>query len=296
MELMPFNFDRLPNGQVFISNLAGFHHFIGEQDLIDLSDERISSEQSNVLESKLFITSESSSAITPYALSSAFAKRLMNELAVRPIFMIVPTLRCDHTCKYCQVSRASVNASGYDLNPELIPDIISAIKKLSTPPYKIEIQGGEPLLRFDLIQSIYDQCAETLGRTNFEMVVASSLSVLNEDMIEWSRDRNITFSVSLDGEEVVHNSNRILGRGLAYSRTVSGVEAIKHSLGAGRVATVTTVTKELIRRPESIVQAHLSLGLKDMFIRPVSPYGFAQKASFTFSMDEYFSFYASLID
>lgn len=29
-------------------------------------------------------------------------------------------------------------------------------------------------------------------------------------------------SVSLDGEEVVHNSNRILGRGLAYSRTVSG--------------------------------------------------------------------------
>ena len=54
--------------------------------------------------------------------------------------------------------------------------------------------------------------------------------------------------------------------------------------------------KELIRRPESIVQAHLSLGLKDMFIRPVSPYGFAQKASFTFSMDEYFSFYASLID
>ncbi|MCV5675756.1 His-Xaa-Ser system radical SAM maturase HxsB, partial [Escherichia coli] len=88
----------------------------------------------------------------------------------------------------------SVNASGYDLNPELIPDIISAIKKLSTPPYKIEIQGGEPLLRFDLIQSIYDQCAETLGRTNFEMVVASSLSVLNEDMIEWSRDRNITFS------------------------------------------------------------------------------------------------------
>ncbi|MDU7356806.1 MAG: (4Fe-4S)-binding protein, partial [Klebsiella sp.] len=27
MELMPFNFDRLPNGRVFISNLAGFHHF-----------------------------------------------------------------------------------------------------------------------------------------------------------------------------------------------------------------------------------------------------------------------------
>ncbi|EPK3393902.1 (4Fe-4S)-binding protein, partial [Citrobacter freundii] len=94
MELMPFNFDRLPNGRVFISNLAGFHHFINEQELLDLSDEQISAEQSDALESKLFITNESSSAIAPYALSSAFAKRLMNELAIRPIFMIVPTLRC----------------------------------------------------------------------------------------------------------------------------------------------------------------------------------------------------------
>lgn len=185
MELMPFNFDRLPNGRVFISNLAGFHHFINEQELLDLSDEQISAEQSNPLESKLFITNESSSAIAPYALSSAFAKRLMNELAIRPIFMIVPTLRCDHTCKYCQVSRASVNASGYDLDPDLIPHIISTIKKLSIPPYKIEIQGGEPLLRFDLIQSIYEQCTETLGSSDFEMVIASSLSVLNEDMLQW---------------------------------------------------------------------------------------------------------------
>lgn len=108
-------------------------------------------------------------------------------------------------------------------------------------------------MRFDLIQSIYEQCTETLGSSDFEMVIASSLSVLNEDMLQWSRGRNITFSVSLDGEEVVHNSNRILGHGLAYSRTVSGVEAIKRSLGAGRVATVTTVTKDLIRHPESIV-------------------------------------------
>ncbi|PQX56672.1 His-Xaa-Ser system radical SAM maturase HxsB, partial [Cronobacter sakazakii] len=155
MILMPFNFDRMPDGRVFISNLAGFHHFLGEQEFLDLVNGHISQEQSSSLESKLFICGDESSSVTPYALSSAFAKRLMNELAIRPIFMIVPTLRCDHTCKYCQVSRASVTADGYDLNPELIPQIASTIKKLGTPPYKIEVQGGEPLLRFDLVQSIY---------------------------------------------------------------------------------------------------------------------------------------------
>lgn len=69
-------------------------------------------------------------------------------------------------------------------------------------------------MRFDLIQSIYEQCAETLGGIDFEMVIASSLSVLNEDMLEWSRDRNITFSTSLGGEEVVTTVIEFLVMGL----------------------------------------------------------------------------------
>ncbi len=203
MRLMPFNFDRMPDGRVFISNLAGFHHFVGEQEFFDLVNGHVSLEQFSSLESKLFVCGEESSSVTPHALSSAFAKRLMNELAVRPIFMIVPTLRCDHTCKYCQVSRASVTADGYDLNPELIPQIVSTIKKLGTPPYKIEVQGGEPLLRFDLVQSIYHECEISLGRDAFEMVIATSLSLLDESILSWVKGRNITFSVSLDGNEAV---------------------------------------------------------------------------------------------
>ncbi|HBI7534081.1 TPA: His-Xaa-Ser system radical SAM maturase HxsB [Escherichia coli] len=295
MKLMPFNFDRMPDGRVFISNLAGFHHFLGEQEFLDLVNGHISQEQSSSLESKLFICGDESSSVTPYALSSAFAKRLMNELAIRPIFMIVPTLRCDHTCKYCQVSRASVTADGYDLNPELIPQIVSTIKKLGTPPYKIEVQGGEPLLRFDLVQSIYHECEISLGSDAFEMVIATSLSLLDESILSWVKERNITFSVSLDGNEAVHNKNRILTDFQAHNKAVTGIRKITEELGANRVATVTTVTKELTKEPASIVDAHLSLGLTDMFIRPVSPYGFAQKQSFTFSMPEYFAFYKELM-
>ena len=46
MELMPFNFDRLPNGQVFISNLAGFHHsLVSKTLLIFLMSELVRSNQ-----------------------------------------------------------------------------------------------------------------------------------------------------------------------------------------------------------------------------------------------------------
>ncbi|MDK1703110.1 His-Xaa-Ser system radical SAM maturase HxsB [Serratia rubidaea] len=296
MKLMPFNFDRLENGKIFISNLAGFHDFLDESELLGLISGDVIEERRPALEGKLFMTDDNGDFVTPYALSSAFAKRLINELAVRPIFMIVPTLRCDHTCKYCQVSRAAVNAAGYDLDPSLISDVVATIKKLSSPPYKIEIQGGEPLLRFDLIQEIYEKCIDILGGDNFEMIIATSLSILSDDMLDWSRERNITYSVSLDGEEMVHNSNRILGKGLAYSKTIAGIKAIQSRLGSERVATVTTVTKSLINNPISIVNAHLELGMTDMFIRPVSPYGFAQNSSFTFSMDEYFNFYNAMMN
>lgn len=153
MKPMPFNFDRLNDGRVFISNLAGFHHFVSNDELESLSCNKWSPEfrSSDILESKLFIAHDASEDLASASLSSGFAKRLMSDLAVRPIFMIVPTLRCDHTCKYCQVSRAAIGAEGYDLDPHLIPDIVQTIKKLSSPPYKIEVQGGEPLLRFDLI-------------------------------------------------------------------------------------------------------------------------------------------------
>ncbi|MBP2196806.1 His-Xaa-Ser system radical SAM maturase HxsB [Pantoea cypripedii] len=297
MNTMPFNFDRLNDGKVFISNLAGFHYFVEDEELKLLALNHFTQDHpsSAKLETRLFVTDESNQLLAKASLSSGFAKRLMNELAVRPIFMIVPTLRCDHTCKYCQVSRAAIGADGYDLDPALIPQIISAIKKLGTAPYKIEVQGGEPLLRFDLVQMIYEECQHILGHDTFEMVIATSLSLLDYSIIDWVKDRNITFSVSLDGNENVHNKNRILNGGEAHSKAVVGIKNLHEKLGENRVATVTTVTKELTTEPASIIQAHLSLGLKDMFIRPVSPYGFAHKQTFTFSMSEYFDFYDQLM-
>jgi len=158
------------------------------------------------------------------------------------------------------------------------------------------VQGGEPLLRFDLVKLLYEQCEENLGADAFEMVIATSLSLLDSSILTWVKERNITFSVSLDGSETIHNKNRVLTGNESYSKAVEGIRRIKEDLGNSRVSTVTTVTKELIKNPSSIIDAHLVLGLTDLFVRPVSPYGFAHKDNFSFSMDEYYGFYEKLIE
>ncbi|MGY8872399.1 MAG: His-Xaa-Ser system radical SAM maturase HxsB [Pseudomonadales bacterium] len=299
MRLLPFNFDRLESGDYFLSNMAGFHTFLGHDSLIELINfSKTSCHNDNVaLESALFIAQEQRADVALSAMGSALAKKLQYELQFNPTFMIVPTLRCDHTCTYCQVSRAPLNAQNYDLEPAAVPVIISTIKKLSDAPYKLEIQGGEPLLRFDLIQQLYDEAVEQLGLNSFTFVIATSLSLLTDDIVVWAKERDIFFSTSLDGSALVHNKNRILPGNDSFQRVKDAVTLLRNELGEDRVATVTTVTQELLEHPDSLIEAHLEMGLNDMFVRPISPYGFANsKASIGYNMKEYMAFYERLLD
>lgn len=295
MRLMPFNFERLSEGRNFISNLAGFSAFLSDDELLGLITNQ--STGSTALDQRLigrqFLTSDQnlSSALT----ASALAKKLTAQLTFNPIFMIIPTLRCDHSCSYCQVSRASVKADGFDLSEELIPTILQVIKSLSTPPYKLEIQGGEPLLRFDLVRKIYLEAERALGANNFEMVIATSLSLLKDDIVSWAKERKIYFSTSLDGTKFVHDKNRILPRSSSYDRLKDAILKINEQLGAHRVATVTTVTKDLLSDPNSLIDACIDLGISDIFVRPISPYGFASaKDERMYSVAEFIAFYKAL--
>jgi len=298
MKLLPFSFDQLPSGSYFLSNMAGFHTFLKPEYLFELIDfgETSCHEENARLESKFITSSEINYDVAQGVLCSSLAKKTLSELQFSPIFMIVPTLRCDHTCTYCQVSRAPENADGYDLNPESIPKILETIKSLASAPYKIEIQGGEPLLRFDLVKQLYEEAVAQLGKGNFEFVIATSLSLLDENIMQWAKDNKVHFSTSLDGDELVHNKNRILANNSSFHQVKRAVQAIQQELGHGSVATVTTVTKELLERPEALIEAHLELGLHDMFVRPISPYGFANtNASDDYDVANYIQFYEQLL-
>ncbi|WP_374962223.1 His-Xaa-Ser system radical SAM maturase HxsB [Spongiibacter tropicus] len=298
MTALPFNFERLPSGKLFLSNLAGFHAVTDASSFFSIIEtgEVFQPEIQQRLEEKLFLAPAGQEAVSLAALSSGFSKRLLSEMQFRPAFMIVPTLRCDHECTYCQVSRASERAKGYDLDETAIPKIIDVIHKLGDPPYQLEIQGGEPLLRFDLIQKIYHQASKVLGADTFSMVIASSLSLLNEGMLEWAKKKHVQFSMSLDGTDRIHNQNRILPSHDSFARAKRAVALIHEQLGKDRVASVTTVTAQLLGNPRDLIEAHLELGLTDMFVRPISPYGFANKQDNHYHIDEYLCFYEALFD
>jgi sulfatase maturation enzyme AslB (radical SAM superfamily) len=62
--------------------------------------------------------------------------------------ILIPTLRCNLSCSYCQVSRAPENGAGFDWTEESVCQVEALLDGLDTTQIKIEFQGGEPTLRW----------------------------------------------------------------------------------------------------------------------------------------------------
>ena len=195
------------------------------------------------------------------------------------LHIFVVTLRCDHSCGYCQVSRASENARGFDMTED---DAIRALETVFQSPSEditIEFQGGEPALRFDLVRKIVDE-AERRNQTesrrlNFAMV--STLHRLSVSDLEFCRDHKIAISTSLDGPEAIHNSNRPNPSRDSHSRTIEAIERARQILGHEHISALPTITRKMLHSPEALIDHYVQNGFRSIFLRPISPYGFATK-------------------
>ncbi|MQT72463.1 4Fe-4S cluster-binding domain-containing protein, partial [Pseudomonas sp. FSL R10-0071] len=65
------------------------------------------------------------------------------------LHLFVVTLRCNHTCQYCQVSRAPLGGSGHDLSEADARAAVERMFESNSRVLTVEFQGGEPLLAFE---------------------------------------------------------------------------------------------------------------------------------------------------
>lgn len=70
------------------------------------------------------------------------------------LHIIVPTLRCNHHCVYCHSKAQPLDAKGYDMDEETAKKTVDFIFQTPSRAITIEFQGGEPLLKFDIVEFI----------------------------------------------------------------------------------------------------------------------------------------------
>ena len=61
------------------------------------------------------------------------------------------------------------------------------------PAIKIEFQGGEPLLNFDLIRHVVTKAKQIneVEKRNLEFVIATTLSLITDDILDFCKEHKI---------------------------------------------------------------------------------------------------------
>jgi uncharacterized protein len=300
-ELLPFKFDKFDDDRYIITNLVGeyllINHSVLEQIIHRELD--VNSPLYSKLRSKHFIRlPNEKSPIDLLALKLRTKLSRLSQFTNLHIFVV--TLRCDHSCPYCQVSRQSEDRSSFDMTKEMADKSLDFVFKSPSPAIKIEFQGGEPLLNFDLIKYIVSSAEERNKEANRDLafVIATTLSLVTDETLDFCKLHKIQLSTSLDGPEALHNSNRPRPGKDSYQRFITGLEQARDRIGYDQVSALMTTTELSLGQVKEIIDEYLKLGFKGIFLRPLSPYGFAIKTKrfMAYNTERWLDFYKSGLD
>ncbi len=202
-------------------------------------------------------------------------KSFIDNFTALHIFVI--SLRCEHTCHYCQVSRVSQDKNAFDMKSTHIDKGIEFMMRSPNQNVTMEFQGGEALLAFEKIMYAIDRAKlqAAIYNKHVTYVICTNLALITDEILEYCKKENVLISASLDGPAYIHNKNRHRPQNNSYELAVQGIMRSREVLGADRVSALLTATSLSLEYPIQIVDEYFNLGFKNIFLRPISPYGFA---------------------
>ena len=300
-ELLPVRFERMGEDRVLLTNMVGEHLFVRDHEFTEFAESRLPADSSLVrrLRAKHLIRQPGEELpLQLLALKARTRYRRLEEFTALHIFVV--SLRCEHSCPYCQVSRQSADKSRFDMSEETAERALAMAFRSPSQQIKIEFQGGEPLLNFELVKSIVlraERMNEEHGKF-LSFVIATNLALLDDDVLDFCAERGIYMSTSLDGPADLHNKNRPRPGGDSWERAVEGIRRVRETLGADRVSALMTTTSSSLDRVREIIDCYLEQGLTDIFLRPLSPYGFAikTKSHAAYDAERWLDFYREGLD
>ncbi len=186
------------------------------------------------------------------------------------------------------------------MNRETARRALALAFRSPSPHLKLEFQGGEPLLNFPLLKWIVGE-AKHINQDHgkdLAFVIATNLALLDDDVLEFCADEDVYVSTSLDGPADLHNSNRRRPGQDSWQKTVAGIRRVQDGLGPDRVSALMTTTEASLDRVHAIIDTYVELGLRNVFLRPISPYGFAlrTRGGAGYDVERWLRFYEEGLD
>ena len=293
--LLPLRFAR-KNESVFLTNEVGDFTYL-EKDIFEefISHKLDKGEEYYNLKSKFFLYDQPLPAILDI-LATRYRTRCRFLYENTALHMFVVTLRCNQRCSYCHAASEGLSTPGqFDMNQDTAIKSVEFAFQSPSPNVKIEFQGGEPLLNFDIVKLIIEHAEQINAdhKKHIEYVICTNLVALTEEHLRFFKENKFSISTSLDGTREIHNCCRKLHNGSgSYDLIVENIKKAQSFLGKDSVSALLTVTPYNLKSLRAAIDEYISFGFPYIFIRELNPFGFAYESNdLYYSNDEFIGAY-----
>lgn len=291
-EFTPFRF-RDVAGKLLITNEAGDYQFFDNGVLERFFAGDLQTDERQRFKDLSILIDQG----TDWRIASLMRRTRQTQTSQRQItyLIVIPTLRCDLSCTYCQVSRAPVDAKGFDWSATELHNFERFLDDVGGDSIKLEFQGGEPTLRPDLLKEMIQICERKFEKTEF--VVCSNLTRITPAIEELYERDDLVVSTSIDGPKAIMTANRTQDDGVS-DEIIQNFHYLIKKYGPEKVSALPTITEASIDHPEEVIDVYRQLGFESIFLRPVNYMGFARKrhGELSSGFDRWQSFYERSIE
>ena len=281
-QLLPFRFERFNDDEYLLTNEVGEYLFMTNDDFNRFINYELDVNSALYLdaESKQIATRDDvSDVVKMLATKFRTKKSILRDFT--SLHMVVPTLRCNSSCIYCQVARKDMDATSVDMTKQTAKNTVKLIFQSPSPIIKIEFQGGDPSTFFEMVKFIIEEAElqNILKKRQLEFVICTNISLLDEDMVAYLKKHKCYISTSLDGPKDLHNTNRPLQNTTkTHEIFEENLKMIRRVYGTDDcVSALMTTSKYSLGRFKEIIDEYVRLGFNNIFLRSLNPYGFAKQ-------------------
>ena len=291
-----FNFKQWKD-KMLLTNEQGRYILLKKRDFVNLVNKRydlLSEETLQKLKDRFFIYDIDEDVFIE-KVANAYRDNKQYLFSATSLHIFVLTNACNMCCVYCQAQDSAQEKKGkmQEITARAAVDIA-----LQSPNEYLtfEFQGGEPLLNFETIKYIVEYSEQNKNHKQIQYSLVTNTLLLNEEMIQFFKKYDVAISTSLDGCKEVHNSNRPKIDGDGTYDYVSGSIKWLQSNDI-QVGAIETTTKISLKNAEKIIETYHNLGLNHLFIRPLTPLGYAKEhwSEIGYEPEEFLEFYKQCI-
>lgn len=289
-QILPFRFERFNDSEYFLTNDVGEFQFLNNADFEDFVNYRLDTKNDvfyNLKSAQMLTDTDLEPVVEMLATKFRTKKSILNDFT--SLHMVVPTLRCNSNCIYCQVSKKDVDDDGYNMTKETAKKVVKTIFESPSPIVKIEFQGGEPLTNFEMVQYIMEEAEwqNLFKKKHLEFVICTNISLITSEILKYLKKHKCYISTSLDGPCDLHNTNRPL-QDIKFNNEIfegkynheifeEKLKMCREALGRDSISALMTTTYYSLGRFKEIVDEYVRLGFNSIFLRSLNPYGFAKR-------------------